>query len=146
MTDCQKSTPRPATPLDPSRPARPPAVPPPHSEDWLVFRESFLAYFEPEARATLRAAGDILYTRIISGDMPRERESWTHTRLRALVRDLQFAAQLLTEIADEPNQSEFNDPDELRLQQECPLWAQAATEIVLAIEAAVGAPPASSCT
>ncbi len=111
---------------------------PPHSEDWLVFRESFLAYFEPVARATLRAAGDALYTRLISGDMPRESEPWTHARLRAVALDLRFLAQLLTELADEPDQSDFSDPEEVRLQRECPLWTQAAREIVLAIQEALG--------
>lgn len=119
-----------------------PSPEPPHSEDWLVFRESFLAYFEPEARATLRAAGDAIYTRVISGDMPREREPWTHARLRALALDLRFAVQLLTELADEPNQTSFADPEETRLQRECPLWAQAISELVLAVDSAIGpAPP-----
>jgi len=151
MTDCQKSTRCPAQPAPPlpsavpggpSAPGAQGAIPPPHAEDWLVFRESFLVLFEPEARATLRAAGDVLYTRILSGDMPREREPWTHARLRALALDLRFAAQFLTELADEPNHSECADPEETRLQHQCPSWAQTARALAVAIEEAVGpAPP-----
>jgi len=43
--------------------------------------------------------------------------------------------------AAEPNHSECADPEETRLQHECPFWAQAARELVLAIEDSVGPPP-----
>ena len=107
------------------------------SEDWIVFRESFLFYLEPEKRERLRAAGDVMFTQLLSGDVYRPPEPWTHARLLALVADLRFATQLLGEIAAEPLESHPEDPDENRLARQAASWAEEVARVAQAIEEGV---------
>ena len=130
---------------------RPPSDPPPsggspgaqplrpHSEEWLVFRESFLLYFEPEKRDTFRELGDVLFTKILSGDRYWPEEPWTHARLRTLVLDLLFVVQLLEEIAREPLDSHPEDEDENRLAREAVGWAGELRRVARTMEEAVDA-------
>ena len=121
-------------------PAGPAGVPldvPPSSDLWIVFRESFLFYFEPEKRETLRRAGDVVFTSVLSGEVYRPQEPWTHARLRSLARDLLFAVQLLREIGEEPLHSHFEHEEEDRLARSAPAWAEAVERVARLIEEAI---------
>jgi hypothetical protein len=149
MNDSRQSTPTlAAPPPEPteilSLPPVAPAAPPPAAsgtEGRNVFREVFLLYFDPEERAIYRRGGEALYTRILASEPIDDGEPWTHARLRALARDLDFAAGYLAGLAAERDLSEPLHPDETRLQVEASLWARAARELVLALQEALGDPP-----
>ena len=105
-----------------------------------MFRESFLFYFEPEKREVFRAAGEEVFTKIVSGDRYWPEEPWTHARLRALVLDLRWAAQLLAEIGEEPLHSHPEHPDENRLAREAVGWSEEVERLARLILAALEHP------
>lgn len=74
-------------------------------------------------RELLRRAGEEIFTQVLSGDLHRPREPWTHARLRSLVLDLRWVVQYLEEIAAEPLESHPDDRDEDRLAREAAGWA-----------------------
>ena len=116
------------------------------SSDRIVFRDSFLFYFSPEAREKLQQAGTALFHQVLSGDQPRRDEPpllvERHARLRDVVRDLRFAVQLLGEMArerpfDSRLDQEGEDRDENRLARDAGEWAEELERLAARVEAAV---------
>ncbi len=99
-------TPPPTEPPADDPPEAPPAIPPiidpAHFEDYPAFRETFLLYFsDPEASATLRSLGSLLYALVLEywQHWPDQPEGLLRASLRAAVADLRHVQGFLTEWA-----------------------------------------------
>jgi hypothetical protein len=120
-----------------------PATPEPPAASWEdapTFREVFLSYLPLLAAEELRAAGRHLYLAVLEHDLSTPGEGWLLARVRAVVADLRFGAQVLASLAETPIFAGMTQAD-LDLARQMKVWAGEVVAVVLAVEGAMGEPP-----
>lgn len=107
-------------------------------EDRLVFREIFLLQVPPLGAEALRELGRVLYDGLLEVGLrePAE-EPWVRSRVRAVAEDLRLSGQVLASLAEAPRQARLT-PEEDALAIKAGSWAREISELVEALEAAVG--------
>ena len=119
-----------------SRSTSPPEAPAPTWEDAPAFREIFLVHFPPEAADAFRQAGRHLYDAGLEVDLYELAEPWVRARVRALAKDLRFAAQVLASLADSREAAGLTI-EEHALATRCKVWAGEVVAVALGIEGAL---------
>lgn len=105
----------------------------PSWEDRPAFRELFLLSVPPVVAEALQEFGRHMYDAFLESDLPRRDEPWVRSRVRALARDLRFAAQVLASLGEARVEAGLT-PEEMALSVEAESWARELSELVEAIE------------
>lgn len=106
-------------------------------EDHPAFREIFLLHAPPLAAEALRETGRLFYDALLETELPELTEPWVRARVRAIVQDLRFSADVLASLGGSQGTTDLT-AEELSLAIRSETWAAEVMTLVRAIESALG--------
>lgn len=110
--------------------------------DSAVFRETFLAHFDPEEAAALRRAGEVLFDRVLEGEPYDSGELGFSQELRAAGLELSHLVESFREIGQCRHHGATDDLAHAHCRQ-ADVWAEEVLRVMGDVLATVGPVPAS---
>lgn len=111
--------------------------------DSAVFRETFLAHFDPGEAAALRRAGEVLFDRVLEGEPYDAEERGFSQELRAAGLELAHLVESFREIGQRRHHGATDDLAHARCRQ-AEVWAEEVLRIMCDVLTAVGPAPANA--
>lgn len=107
------------------------------SDDRFAFREIFLVHTSPAGVASLRQAGRYMFTTVLESRLDSQPGPRIADQVRALAEDLRYSARELARLESESAGGGLT-VEETALAMKAGSWAREVSELVRALEAAVG--------
>lgn len=115
---------------------------PDHLPDSAVFRETFLAHFDPGEAAALRRAGEVLFDRVLEGEPYASGERGFSQELRAAGLELAHLVEYFREIGQCRHHEATDDLSHAQCRQ-ADVWAEDLLRVMGDVLTTVGPVPAS---